>query len=257
MTFQERLALAQEPPAWMYEIDLGDGIKTPLLSDELRSIHQTREQMLVELISRHYPNGLANHSCLDVGCNEGYFSHVLYHRGARVCGLDIRAENIRRARLVQQIKGLDPARLEFKEANLFDYVFPAEGYEITLALGLLYHLEDPMGALRKLRALTRGCCIVESQLTRQTQPITSGWGQSGPLLELPASIAILREELHAIDRLASHGGRLSFIPNRAALILMMETAGFTNIVQLPARTGMNPQYLAQDRLMLAGFVKGN
>jgi len=253
MTREERMALAAEPPAWMYEMDLGEGIRTPLLSDELRSIHRTREQMLTTFLDQHYPAGLNNRSCLDVGCNEGYFSHVLYHRGAQVCGLDIRAENIRRARLVQEIQGLDRSRLEFKEANVFDFPSPAGGYEITLALGLLYHLEDPMGAVRKLRSLTRGCCIVESQVTRQTDPITSGWGQADSLLTLPASIAILREEHHTIDRLASHGGRLSFIPNRAALVLMMDTAGFSNIVQLPTRPGMNDQYLAQDRVMLAGF----
>ncbi len=254
MTYEERVALATEQPPWMYEMDLGDGITTPLLSEELRSIHTTRELIVTELLDRQYPGGLHGRTCLDVGCNEGFFSHLLYHRGARVSGLDIRAENIRRARLVQQIKGLDPARLDFTTADFFDVPPPAGGFEVTLALGLLYHLENPMGAVRKLQALTRGVCIVESQVTRQINPITSGWGQYGATLELPASMAILREEHHALDRLASHGGTLSFIPNLAALTLMMTTAGFARVERLPARPGMNPQYLDQDRIMLAGFA---
>ena len=90
MTPQEKQELANTPPAWMYEFDLGDGIKTPLLAEELRSIHQTRQQMILPLIDRLYPAGLVGIKCLDVACNEGYFSHLLYHRGATVRGTDIR-----------------------------------------------------------------------------------------------------------------------------------------------------------------------
>ena len=58
MTKEERLALANSEPRWMYEFDLGDGIKTPLLAEELRSVHVTREKAIFPLIDRLYPKGL-------------------------------------------------------------------------------------------------------------------------------------------------------------------------------------------------------
>jgi len=73
----------------MYEFDLGEGVKTPLLLEELRSVHQTREQMILPIIGKFFPRGLSGKYCLDVACNEGYFSHLLYKRGAKVRGTDI------------------------------------------------------------------------------------------------------------------------------------------------------------------------
>jgi SAM-dependent methyltransferase len=254
MTREEKASLAAEQPAWMYEFDLGDGIKTPLLADELRSIHETRAQMLNLLLDRVYSDGMGGRRCLDVGCNEGYFSHLLYHRGARVRGIDIREQNIRRARAVQCILELDPARIEFSTDDVF--IFDANGvmYDLTLCLGLVYHLENPMGMLRRLRGMTRGVCLVESQVTRQRAAIASGWGQTGVTLELPASMGVFYEEQQAVDRLAAHGGLLSFVPNPAALHLMLKVAGFPRVVPLPARPGMNPQYLTEDRVIFAAFT---
>lgn len=54
--------LATMGPRWMYEFDLGDGIKTPLLTEELRSIHQTRVEMIFQEIERQYPEGLRGHA---------------------------------------------------------------------------------------------------------------------------------------------------------------------------------------------------
>jgi tRNA (mo5U34)-methyltransferase len=179
MTPEEKRRLAQQPPAWMYAWDLGDGVVTPLLDPELASIHATRERMALGWIDRLYPEGLQGHACLDVACNEGYFSHLLWRRGAAVTGIDVRQLNVRRARVVQQLTGIDGARLRFEEADLYHFEAPPASFEICLFLGILYHVEDPMGALRRLHALTRGVAVVETQLTRQSEPLRGGWGQSG------------------------------------------------------------------------------
>jgi len=254
MTREQKASLAAESPAWMYEFDLGDGIKTPLLAEELRSIHQTRAQMLGALLDEIFPRGMHGCRCLDAGCNEGYFSQLLYHRGARIKGIDIREQNIRRARAVQHILELDAENLEFSTDDIFTFDSGGIIYDLSLCFGLIYHLENPLGLLRKLRAMTRTLCIVESQVTRQSAPIASGWGQAGVTLELPASIAVFHEEQQSADRLAAYGGVLSFIPNLAALRLMLRVAGFPRVVQLPPRPGMNPQYLNHDRVILAAFT---
>jgi tRNA (mo5U34)-methyltransferase len=244
--------LATTGPGWMYEFDLGDGIKTPILASELRSIHQTRAEMIFQEIDRRYPEGIKGIRCLDVACNEGFFSHLLYRRGAIVTGIDIRTSNIERALAVREIYGLDPDRLSFKVEDFYELPSDAEAYEIVLFLGLLYHIENPMLAIRKLHQLTQQLCVIETQLTRQQSPITAGWGQTGVFLELPASMAIHRETDADGNNLASFHS-LSFIPNVAAVHLMLEAAGFCEILQATALPGMNPQYLANDRGVFFAF----
>src|SRR5690349_9650302 len=114
MTREQKLQLANTAPAWMYEFDLGDGIRTPLLNEELRSIHQTREEMILSGIREVFPESLAGKKALDVACNEGYFSQMLYDLGAAVRAIDVRPQNIERARVVQSLRGLDTSRLNFE-----------------------------------------------------------------------------------------------------------------------------------------------
>jgi len=179
MTREQKLELANTAPAWMYEFDLGDGIRTPLLDEELRSIHQTREQMILSSIREAFPDSLAGKNALDVACNEGYFSQVLFHLGATVRAIDIRPQNIERARVVQSLRRLDTNRLSFEVEDFLENRDSDGRYDLTLFLGLLYHLENPMGALRQLRRVTKTFSIVETQLTRFNAVIESGWGREG------------------------------------------------------------------------------
>ena len=243
MTREERRRLAETPPAWMYEFDLGDGILTPLLGEELRQVHRTRESMILPALEECFPEGLAGLDCLDVACNEGYFSLLLHGKGARVRGIDVRPLNIQRARTVQRIQGQDPGRLAFAVEDFLDNRDPPDRYDLTLFLGVLYHLENPMGALRILHRITRRLCVVETQLTRQQAPVVSGWGQTGKFLELPAALAIYREPDVGENRLAAHRG-LSFIPNDDAVRQMLSAAGFSRVAPVAPPAGANPSISA-------------
>jgi tRNA (mo5U34)-methyltransferase len=252
MTKEERLALANSEPRWMYEFDLGDGIKTPLLIEELRSVHVTREKAIFPLIDRLYPKGLERAHCLDVACNEGFFSQLLYQRGAVVKGIDIRDLNIQRARRIQELYGLGTERLRFEIADFLLNQDPPNTYELVLFLGLLYHLENPMGALRILYRITRAIAVIDTQLTRQNTPVESGWGQTSVNLELPASVALLQQEDFEDNNLASWKN-LSFIPNAAAVKQMLFSVGFSSVVQFAVPPGSNPQYVSNDRGIFVAF----
>lgn len=252
MTREERLQLAHTPPAWMYEFDLGDDIVTPLLSQELRQVNRTREDMILPLLEECFPEGLTNLECLDVACNEGYFSFWLYGKGARVRGVDVRPLNIERAQAVQRIQGQDPGRLTFAVEDFLANQDSQDCYDLILFLGLLYHLENPMGALRILHRITRRICVVETQLSRQQAPVVSGWGETDKFLELPAALAIYREPDVDENRLAAHRV-LSFIPNAAAVKEMLGAAGFSRVIPLVPPAGANLQYLKQDRAIFLAF----
>jgi SAM-dependent methyltransferase len=252
MTRDEKRRFAYGGPAWTYEFDLGDGILTPLIAEELRSIHQTRTELIMPAIDRQFPGGLTGTRCLDIGCNEGYFSHLLYQRGASVTGIDIRETNIQRAEAVRSILNLDPARLQFQRRDLFDLEPAVGAFDIVFFLGLLYHIENPMGANRLLQSLTKTICVIETQLTRQREPLYSGWGQESVTLELPASIAILNEAHQETDSLAAHNS-LSFIPNAEAVRLMLAAAGFERVEQMRAAPAMNRQYVRNDRAVFIAW----
>ena len=252
MTREERRQLANTPPAWMYEFDLGEGIVTPLLNPELRQVHRTRRDMVLPVLEESFPEGLADLDCLDVACNEGYFSFLLYGKGARVRGIDVRPSNIERARAVQRIQGQDPGRLVFAVEDFLANQDPPNRYDLILFLGLLYHLENPMGALRILHRITRRMCVVETQLTRQQAPVVSGWGQTDKFLELPAALAIYREPDVEENRLAAQPG-LSFIPNAAAVREMLAAAGFSRVEPVAPPANANRQYLARDRAVFLAF----
>lgn len=248
---EEKIELAETPPRWMYPFDLGDGIETPLIYEELRSVHRAREEMILPAIDRFFPDGLKGNTALDMACNEGYFSHLLYHRGAKVKGIDIRPFNIERAEIVRDICGYSDAnRLRFGVGDIFN---PSGWwdirchYDVVLFLGILYHLENPMGALRVLYSLTGTLAVIETQLTRQRAPVISGWGTVDSALAHAASFAAFLESDQETNNLSSFPGTLSFIPNDAAMRLMLATAGFSKVERLEAQPHHNRQYIEGDR----------
>jgi hypothetical protein len=55
--------------------------------------------------------------------------------------------------------------------------------------------------------------------------------------------------------LASFGGVVSLVPNRAALLEAMEVAGFRDVLMLDAPGGANPQYVEGHRGIAAGRAR--
>ena len=242
-------------PAWMYDWDFGELGSPSLLGPELPGIHQTR----LELIEGPTRAALAAAGdgaiALDIGCCEGWFAHRLLDWGAaRVVGMDLRAQNIERARAVRDHFGVPPGRLELIQADIFDIDPAVLGrFDVVLALGLIYHLEDPAGALRRARRLTRRICIVETQLTRQHEPVIHGLGSLGHFDRAAASFAAVVEHDAGENPLASAEGVMSLIPNRVAAELAIRVAGFGRVEWQHPSEHHDEQYRLGDRGVLAAF----
>jgi len=239
---------------WMYPWELAEGVTAPLLGDNLPSVHSTRAEMIEGPVREALAAAGPDATALDLACCEGWFSHRLLEWGAgRVVGVDVRELNIRRAELVREHFGIDRERLSFRRADVFE-LNPAElgHFDVVLVLGLVYHLEDPTGALRRARAMTRGLCAIESQLTRQTRPIVYGGGSPDVFHRAEASFAAFVETYAAIDPLASVSGVLSLVPNRAALETLARVAGFEEVEFLEPSPHHDVQYLRGDRAVVVG-----
>lgn len=251
------LAELADSPTWMYPFELEPGRRVEVFHPELPSIHATRAAIIEPTVRAALANASGHATAVDLGCSEGWFSQRLLDWGAhRVVGYDIRPKNIRRAELVRDHLGLSSERLKFAVASIFDLGVEGTGrFDVALCLGLVYHLENPIGALRVARELTRGVCIVESQLTEQAAPIRHGWGVSGEYLDQEASWAAFFEPLDVQlgFSTAAHGGGVSLIPNRAALLQALDAAGFSRLEQLPVPAGSNVQYGEGHRLVVAAW----
>jgi len=238
----------------MYEWDLGGGVRTVAMGPELQSIHSWRAAIIEPVVRGALAAGGPRATLVDLACSEGWFAHRALKWGAsRVVGVDIRPENIRRAELVRDHLQVDPQRLSFGVGDVYE-AGDLGVFDVVLCLGLIYHLENPIGALRVARALTGRLCVVESQLVEPHAPLRHTWGTSGEYLEQEAAWAAWYEPAEAQEErpIASHGGVVSLIPNRAAMLGGLSAAGFSRVEELPAPADANAQYVGGQRLVAAG-----
>jgi len=245
----EALERELDGTGWMYPWELADGVTAPLLGPNLPWVHSTRAEMIEGPVREALEMAGPDATALDLACCEGWFSHRLLEWGARrVVGVDVRESNIRRAELVRDHFGIEPERLSFRRADVFELHPDDLGrFDVVLVLGLVYHLEDPAGALRRARALTRSLCAIESQLTRQSKPIVYGGGSPEAFLQAEASFAAVVEADAEVNPLASVTGVMSLVPNRAALEMLAQVAGFRHVRYLEPSPHHDPQYLRGDR----------
>lgn len=99
---------------------------------------------------------LSGKTVLDAGAGVGHLAQHLAKSGARVTCVEGRSRNVERMReLYPQLEArvLDVDRADLTELGSFD---------ITLCYGLLYHLENPVRALRGLAAITRELLLIET-----------------------------------------------------------------------------------------------
>jgi tRNA (mo5U34)-methyltransferase len=244
-------------PTWMYPWELANGVIAPSPGVELADVHQTRLAM-IEPVCRRWLAETPGATVVDLGCCEGWFGHRLLEWGAeRVVGVDVRAVNVRRAELVRDHFGIPRERLEFVHAGVHEVPDIGE-FDIVLVLGLIYHLEDPVGALRVARRLARRHVLVESQLTELNGPIAHGWGVADEYMETDTHwVSYLEPSSWQEDEgnvTASFAGVLSLIPNRAALLQALSVSGFGELEVLPAPPGLNTQFVGGHRAVVAGDV---
>jgi SAM-dependent methyltransferase len=93
---------------------------------------------------------------LDVGCGYGFFSRTLSDCGLKVTAIDGRESNVEEA----------ARRNPNVEARVCDVQAPGMDllgkFDCVLCFGLLYHLENPLAAVRNIVATTGKVLLIES-----------------------------------------------------------------------------------------------
>ena len=204
---------------------------TPFDQREYRKLIEARGETLRRVVTQLKPVlGLTN--VLDAGCGVGFFSQTLAECGLNVCGFDARAENVAEAcRRFPQIP--------FAEADVQDRaIFELGSFDFVLCFGLLYHLENPVLAIRNLHALTEKCLLLESMCLPEEK-----------------STMLLREEPRQGDQGLTD---LACYPSEGSLAKMLYRAGFSavyRVTPLPEHDDFRetPDHLRRRTVLLASF----
>jgi tRNA (mo5U34)-methyltransferase len=161
MTREEILSELERLQPWFHRIALGDGLYTKTESVMGEPVDHPAGPW--ETIGKCLPEDLSGKSVLDVGCNAGFYAIEAKRRGAaRVLGVDGQRQHVRQAVFVRKALGLD---IEYRRMNVYELTRRNVGeFDITLALGLLYHLKHLVLALENLYEVTRETLIIETAI---------------------------------------------------------------------------------------------
>lgn len=81
---------------------------------------------------------------LDIGCNAGYNTITLMQKfGCDVVGIDNNRRNLEKLNALAGIAGVAP-NASVRDAHDYDF----DPFDVILHLGTLYHLQDPIAAMR-------------------------------------------------------------------------------------------------------------
>lgn len=171
MTPDERRDLRSELAAqrWTaHNVRLADGIETmpgqpDLFTTDLRLTAVRR------LLRERFGDDLTGVRIADLGCLEGGFATALALDGATVVGIEARPANLAKADLLRRHFGL--ANLTFELADVKDFTAERFGpFDAVLALGIVYHLDQPAAWLRQLAAVTP-FLVVDTHIAPPTEEL--------------------------------------------------------------------------------------
>jgi len=251
-------------PFWFHSIDLGMGVVTP----GLKSLQQHKQ----ELLSFRFPD-LQDKTVLDIGAWDGFYSFAAERLGATRAvaldhhgwALDREAKNRYKAECKERgvpqqhpkfvsglwrfdelpgKRGFDLAhvtlgrRVEAVVGDLMQMDLQTLGqFDVVLYLGVLYHMENPLESLRRVRSLTKNVAIIE------TEAVEIGGFENKPLCEsFPSSAQLLDDPTNFCA------------PNASALVGLCETAGFESVELLTTSPKPSRTQIARYRLVAHAYV---
>jgi len=101
-----------------------------------------------------------------------------------------------------------------------------------------------VGALRIARALTRGVCVVETQVARAAPPLECLWGSGAP--RSGPGVAVVRS-----DDLHVQGGHdVSLVPTLDALLDILTAVGFGGVTVAEPPPDAFAQFTDGDRVVV-------
>lgn len=222
-----------------HDIELPYGLRTCPSELVRREEQKTRVQTLTQHcfppLLKRFGGTLKGKRILDLACNCGGFSFKALQFGADyVLGIDIVDRYIEQGRFIGKVLGLE--NIHFERMDMSDISPSKIGvFDVVLCFGILYHLEDIVGMMRKVATVCLDCLVVDTDtLATGVDPILrmnvapKYDDTSGAL----ASTALWRTE-----------EMMQFIPSRQAVDILLRFLGFKKVEMLrPNPALVEPRY---------------
>jgi len=226
LTGDEIRARVERLGPWFHCIELGGGLRTKTESAIGEPVEHPRPTW--EKVTACLPKEMAGRSLLDVGCNAGFYAVELKRRGAgRVLGVDSQRNLVRQALFVRDVLGLD---IEYRRMSVYD-LDPRElgQFDVTLALGLVYHCKHLVLALERLYAVTRELLVLETAIYPPEKSPGSFTYEVGGLRPLLHPLAYVENPGEAKEAIYNW-----FLPGVEALCALARNVGFDEVEVFPA-----------------------
>lgn len=224
---------------------------------EIRNYTQLREEEDLGLIEMDLRTSLLDYifstygkknseTWLDIATNCGIIPlFIMKNRKLDVEAIDLFDQNIEKANLLAKL--LNNSSIKFHTADAFDFLrkHTDNSYDIISALGLFYHLSDPVGLMTLIYQKIKRMAIIDTIVHNID---FSGWIQT-------ISRHVKYSELdHANDTRKI----IELHPTYRGLIDTMFQVGFKEVIEiLPSQSLLKkfPSYIYKDnnRVMLLGF----
>ena len=170
--------LAKEVDAitWYHRIELPGDVTTPGINDSQFALSKL-----------HMPMSLEGKSVLDIGTWDGFYAFEASRRGAtRVLATDSFVWEGKYTQagflLARDALGLTNV-VEERTIDIMDMTPETVGetFDVVLLLGILYHLADPIGALRRAASLCDDLLLIETETALNYLPYPAArlWPTTG------------------------------------------------------------------------------
>ncbi len=164
----------QKLSPFFHDIDLGNNLNTAPEIYRIRAIINLFFPPLLKI----FGGTLKGLRVLDLGCNCGGFSFEANKHGAKeVIGIDSNTSNIKQANAIKKylgIKNIKFIKLNIEEVNKKDF----GDFDLIIMAGILYHLEDPIGVMKKISKMANSTILIDSHVhysSGQDEDIPSWW----------------------------------------------------------------------------------
>ncbi len=225
MTKQEIESEVKRLAPFHHKVDLPYGLSTYDPKFSLRHREQTR----LDALTRHvFPEllktcggSLHGKRVIDVASNAGGFSVEAAKHGAEyVLGIDVADRYLEQANFIK--RALELSQIEFKKMRMEDCSAQNIGmYDIAFCFGILYHLENPVYAMKKLASVTQEIMVVDANVIQTPFSRNSMWKMNVP--------RVLETDDKSTTALWRTEKRCQFKPNVNAVIELLDVLGFSNV----------------------------
>lgn len=200
---------------------------------------------VMQIVADLAPKPFPNLRILDLGCGEGVYAIEAGLRGAHVLAIDARTERMDAGAACAKRHGLGNVRFAQEDVRAVSRATHGE-FDVVLLLGILYHLDDPVALLERVRDLDARLVVVDTLVT--LAPDTESRGYRGQLVREHADDD--GADLRRSRVLKSIDNTFSFRFTRESLVRALADTGFTTVVEChaPLEPGK-----AADRVTLAAL----